>query len=58
MRKEVWDDNDCNKLLRIDEATPVCGEDFCDDCGDCLDCYWEDTGFCSHRWVTYEKVEK
>jgi hypothetical protein len=22
---------------------PVCGEDFCDACGDCLYCYAEDT---------------
>jgi len=23
--------------------SPICGENFCDDCGDCLHCYGEDT---------------
>lgn len=23
-------------------ASPVCGEDFCETCGDCLACHWED----------------
>lgn len=35
-------------------AQPICGEDFCDQCGDCLSCYWEDS--CpggDHRWVIY-----
>lgn len=53
MRREVYDDKDCLNLLRIEEATPVCGEDFCDSCGDCLHCE-EANDFCSHRWVIYE----
>lgn len=29
---------------------PRCGEDFCDDCGDCLACY-----YCPHQlWIVYE----
>jgi len=43
-------------LLRKEEAQPVCGEDFCDDCGDCLACYAED--ICPydrlHVWRVYE----
>ena len=48
------------KIIHTEEATPVCGEDFCDDCGDCLHCYVEDrcqfnyTGI--HRWVQYKNV--
>lgn len=42
-------------LLRKEEGEPVCGEDFCDLCGDCLSCY---TGDCrtggEHWWVVYE----
>lgn len=44
------------------EATPICGTDFCDRCGDCLACYAEfgcyggragepDPSGC--RWVVY-----
>ena len=49
---------DGTKLLRREEAEPVCGEDFCDACGDCLHCYYGD-GCCSgerteHWWVVYE----
>jgi len=35
-------------------ATPICGEDFCDSCGDCLACYggdWCPEG--GHTWVVY-----
>ena len=45
------------KLIRTEEATPKCGEDYCDACGDCLACYWEDG--CGgeegkpHYWVEY-----
>ncbi len=47
------------KVIDTEEATPVCGEDFCDDCGDCLVCYCEDS--CrgvpglprQHYWVRY-----
>ena len=24
------------------EREPVCGEDYCEQCGDCLVCHWED----------------
>lgn len=43
---------------RTEDRTPVCGKDFCDRCGDCLECYG---GFCfdgseefeEHLWVIY-----
>jgi hypothetical protein len=37
MRRHVYDPS--GTLLRVEEADPVCGEDFCDRCGDCLACY-------------------
>jgi hypothetical protein len=46
---------------RTVDARPECGEDFCDDCGDCLVCYWEDP--CrgedgrEHMWVVYAEDE-
>jgi len=48
------------KLLYVDEAEPVCGQDFCDSCGECLACYDEDE--CAfwadgHFWVVYEDEE-
>lgn len=30
------------KIVGSEERYPVCGEDFCDSCGDCLYCYWND----------------
>jgi len=54
---------DCQglRLIRIEEAKPVCGQDFCDRCGDCLACYGADG--ChggeskeSHLWIVYEEV--
>jgi hypothetical protein len=30
----------------IEDSKPVCGKDFCEQCGDCLACYWEDQ--CQH----------
>jgi hypothetical protein len=43
---------------RTEEAEPECGEDFCDACGDCLDCYGGDPCYESksgeHFWVVYE----
>ncbi len=44
------------KIIGNEKAIPICGEDFCDDCGDCLICYIEDP--CSggsHRWIRYQK---
>jgi len=41
---------------RDEEATPVCGEDFCERCGDCLVCFGGDE-CCEggeHEWVRYE----
>lgn len=38
------------------EATPVCGESFCDDCGNCLACDGNDPCVYrtdGHRWVEY-----
>jgi hypothetical protein len=41
-----------------EEIAPRCGEDFCEVCGDCLDCYGGDD--CSqsesgaHLWMVYE----
>lgn len=41
-------------------AAPICGEDFCDSCGDCLHCY--DLDSCpngGHVWVVYtEQVDE
>jgi hypothetical protein len=43
---------------RVVKAKPRHGEDFCDACGDCLDCYWDDPcgryGDEGHIWVIYE----
>jgi hypothetical protein len=55
-------DNSGAKLLREYDAAPVCGEDFCDRCGDCLACYSFD-GCCEnewgdHCWVKYEPKER
>lgn len=53
MIKEIFDESG-ETLIRTEQATPVYGEDFCDDCGDCLACQDEDE--CPggvHRWVQY-----
>jgi len=47
-------------LLRTATAEPICGEAFCDACGDCLACYGDEE--CSrsegkHRWIEYEDAE-
>ena len=45
------------KIVDFAEAVPVCGTDYCDDCGDCLSCCSGDPCRASksgaHRWVTY-----
>jgi hypothetical protein len=58
MQRHVYSEQDWNKLIRIDEAEPECGKDFCDSCGDCLHCYG---GYCYGTndgrdcwWVVYE----
>lgn len=47
------------KLLRTEQAIPVCGRDFCDSCGDCLACYSGDPCYFGetdqHFWVVYEE---
>jgi hypothetical protein len=47
--------------LRTEWVVPVCGEDFCDKCGDCLACYGSDP--CpegkvdQHLWIEYADDE-
>ena len=57
MRKEICD-NVNYEYIRTEECEPVCGEDFCDNCGDCLVCCFDDMcygpGESLHRWVVYE----
>ncbi len=55
MLKRVYDQNG-EHLLRTEDATPECGVDFCDKCGDCLDCYVSDPCYDEriHVWVEYE----
>lgn len=53
-----YEADETGKIVGSTEATPVCGESFCDDCGNCLVCYGEDT--CrersdGHRWVIYRR---
>jgi len=48
------------KRLRVEDRVPVCGEDFCDSCGDCLACSWGDCGGNDgeeHFWVVDEEKE-
>lgn len=49
--------DEAGKILSSEEATPVCGHAFCDDCGDCLACCSTDACRASksgqHRWVVY-----
>ena len=55
MKRYVYDESGAT-LLRVDEeAVPVCGEDFCDECGDCLACYGSDPCYYDkkHRWIVY-----
>ena len=55
MQKHIYDRHGMT-LLRVEEAEPVCGRDFCDECGACLVCHAEDE--CSfggeHVWVEYK----
>lgn len=47
---------------RREMGDPLCGEAFCDTCGDCLHCYAEDCyngSYCgAPRWVIYIESEK
>jgi hypothetical protein len=50
-----------NKLLRVEEAEPVCAEDFCDRCGDCLACYGAEPCIGNepeHYWVEFVEPVK
>jgi hypothetical protein len=43
------------------EREPVCGEDFCDQCGDCLHCDFDSPCYSDgsdHTWVIYNDFEK
>jgi len=59
MRKHVF--NAKHELIRVEDAEPECGEDFCDLCGDCLACYGD---YCvhnndgAHYWVEYEDEDE
>jgi len=50
------------RLLRVEEAEPVCGHDFCEACGACLACEGGERCWSSretdgeHFWVVYEEV--
>ena len=58
MIKHIYDKTGI-RLIGMEEAIPVCGEDFCDMCGLCLSCYSEDG--CKgksgrlHCWVEYQE---
>ena len=55
MKKHIYDRWGMTEL-RIEERDPVCGVDFCDECGDCLVCYGSDPCWHGgeHFWVEYE----
>lgn len=39
-----------------ERGAPKCGEDFCDACGDCLECYGDhDCPEGQHVWVIYQE---
>jgi len=41
-----------DKYIGLAAGTPLCGEDFCDECGDCLQCYGDDPCFGGvHSWI-------
>lgn len=58
MKKYIYSQQDYNKLLRVEEATPKCG-DICNRCGECLVRYGEakclDGFHEDHLWVEYEQ---
>ena len=55
MLAEVERPDGTYEILEMGE--PVCGEDFCDGCGDCLACQHHDAAEwchgCASRWVIY-----
>ncbi len=44
-----------NSDITVDGLEPVCGQDFCYECGDCLHCYRDDWCPCTeneeHVWI-------
>ncbi len=58
MLKYIYDFPGQN-LIRVVDEVPVCGRDFCDECGDCLacngsePCYHDGQLGQSHFWVQY-----
>lgn len=39
----LWSgDPPCGIVVAILKKTPVCSEDYCEQCGDCLECHGED----------------
>jgi len=57
MDRNIYKGND---LILIEKSVkPVCGEDFCDTCGDCLNCYGDLTCLRNkdgkHFWVFYQE---
>lgn len=56
MRVPVYSAQGDKVVGYAERSEPVCGEDFCDLCGDCLACYgdqpYPDGG--AHRWLYYE----
>lgn len=56
MKRHIYASNGID-LLRTVDAEPVHGEDYCDECGDCLDCNSGDPCVVGsddqHFWVEY-----
>jgi len=53
----VYDSHGTEIIGHVERAAPVCGEDFCDECGDCLYCYGDDecpSASGVHNWIYYE----
>jgi hypothetical protein len=46
-----------DKIKRAIDKTPACGKDFCDTCGDCLNCYAGDGCVVGDQWVVGEPYQ-
>ena len=57
MKRYIYSLRD-DSLLRIEEADPECGIDYCEDCVCCMHCFGgvpcPDNREGEHRWVVYE----
>lgn len=53
MKKHIYNEYG---LVKTVEAEPVCGEHFCDSCGDCLHCY-VDQRCVQCVWIEYHDKE-